>query len=570
MRFIVYELMPNGSLETQLHGPSRGSSLTWDMRMKIALDTARGLEHLHEHCNPPVIHRDLKSSNILLDSAFNAKLSDFGLAVTDAAQNKNNLKLSGTLGYVAPEYLLDGKLTDKSDVYAFGVVLLELLFGRKPVEKLARAQCQSIVTWAMPQLTDRSKLPSIVDPVIRDTMDLKHLYQVAAVAVLCVQPEPSYRPLITDVLHSLIPLVPMELGGTLRIHRKKKKNNSEKLLTQADDQSLEDAEKGVALSPSSFFAKCNSLSTLSLKGFASFIDYKMIEKATKNFDKINILDESGFKLVYKAILDNGTEVAVKKVFCLTKGIQREFENEVKLLSRFHHSNVISSYGYSIENETGFVVYELMHNGSLETQLHGPSRGSQLSWHRRLKIALDIARGLQYLNELCIPPIIHRNLKPSTILLDSNFNAKISDFGMAAVVAGGGGKEGGLSRSLNFLGKTGPIAPESILNGILTDMSDVYAFGVILLELVLGRKALEMSEVSGQECLARGVLTDRHVMPNFVDPVIRGTMSVNHLNQVGVIAYLCLEDEPKYRPLITDILNSLVPLVPVGLGGTLIV
>ncbi|KAL1097820.1 hypothetical protein V6Z11_D05G061800 [Gossypium hirsutum] len=258
----------------------------------------------------------------------------------------------------------------------------------------------------------------------------------------------------------------------------------------------------------------------------------MIEKATKNFDKINILDESGFKLVYKAILDNGTEVAVKKVFCLIKGIQREFENEVKLLSRFHHSNVISSYGYSIENETGFVVYELMHNGSLETQLHGPSRGSQLSWHRRLKIALDIARGLQYLNELCIPPIIHRNLKPSTILLDSNFNAKISDFGMAAVVAGGGGgKEGGLSRSLNFLGKTGPIAPESILNGILTDMSDVYAFGVILLELVLGRKALEMSEVSGQECLvrwARGVLTDRHVMPNVVDPVIRGTIECQTL------------------------------------------
>ncbi|KHG06993.1 hypothetical protein F383_33282 [Gossypium arboreum] len=216
-RFIVYELMENGSLETQLHGPSHGSSLTWHRRMKIALDTARGLEYLHEHCNPPVIHRDLKSSNILLDLDFNAKLSDFGLAVTDAATNKNNLKLSGTLGYLAPEYLLDGKLTDKSDVYAFGVVLLELLLGRKPVEKLAPAQCQSIVTWAMPQLTDRSKLPNIVDPVIRNTMDLKHLYQVAAVAVLCVQPEPSYRPLITDVLHSLIPLVPMELGATLRV-----------------------------------------------------------------------------------------------------------------------------------------------------------------------------------------------------------------------------------------------------------------------------------------------------------------------------------------------------------------
>ncbi|XP_062229408.1 probable receptor-like protein kinase At1g80640 isoform X2 [Phragmites australis] len=215
--YIVYELMEKGSLETQLHGPSHGSALSWHIRMKIALDMARGLEYLHEHCSPPVIHRDLKSSNILLDSEFNAKISDFGLAVTSGNLDKGSMKLSGTLGYVAPEYLLDGKLTEKSDVYAFGVVLLELLMGRKPVEKMSQNQCQSIVTWAMPQLTDRSKLPNIVDPVIRDTMDPKHLYQVAAVAVLCVQSEPSYRPLITDVLHSLVPLVPVELGGTLRV-----------------------------------------------------------------------------------------------------------------------------------------------------------------------------------------------------------------------------------------------------------------------------------------------------------------------------------------------------------------
>ncbi|KAG6791265.1 hypothetical protein POTOM_000378 [Populus tomentosa] len=200
-RFLVYEMMQNGSLESQLHGPTHGSALTWHLRMKIAVDVA---------------------------SLYLIQLSDFGLAVTSGIQSKN-IELSGTLGYVAPEYLLDasiiasakcnvvGKLTDKSDVYAFGVVLLELLIGRKPVEQTSPDQCQSIVSWAMPQFTDRSKLPNIVDPVIKDTMDLKHLYQVAAVAVLCVQQEPSYRPLITDVLHSLIPLVPLELGGSLRL-----------------------------------------------------------------------------------------------------------------------------------------------------------------------------------------------------------------------------------------------------------------------------------------------------------------------------------------------------------------
>ncbi|PNX96854.1 receptor-like protein kinase [Trifolium pratense] len=215
-RFLVYEFMESGSLETQLHGPTRGSSLTWYIRLRIAIDVARALEYLHEHSNPPVVHRDLKSSNVLLDSNFNAKLSDFGLAVASGMQHKN-MKMSGTLGYVAPEYISHGKLTDKSDVYAFGVVLLELLTGRKPMENMSSDQYQSLVSWAMPQLTDRSKLPSLLDPVIQNTMDLKHLYQVAAVAVLCVQAEPSYRPLITDVLHSLIPLVPLELGGSLRV-----------------------------------------------------------------------------------------------------------------------------------------------------------------------------------------------------------------------------------------------------------------------------------------------------------------------------------------------------------------
>ncbi|XP_010537901.1 PREDICTED: probable receptor-like protein kinase At1g80640 [Tarenaya hassleriana] len=214
-RFLLYEMMQNGSLESQLHGPSHGSALTWQLRMKIAVDIARGLEYLHEHCHPPVVHKDLKSSNILLDSEFNAKISDFGRAMTFGTHGKS-LKLSGTMGCGASELPLEGKVTDKTDVYSFGVILLELLLGRKSAENPS-AEHQSFTSWAVPKLSDRANLPNILDPAIKGTMDLKHLYQVAAVAVLCVQSEPSYRPLITDVLHSLIPLLPVELGGSLRI-----------------------------------------------------------------------------------------------------------------------------------------------------------------------------------------------------------------------------------------------------------------------------------------------------------------------------------------------------------------
>ncbi|KAH9294711.1 hypothetical protein KI387_038299, partial [Taxus chinensis] len=177
-RLLVYEFMQNGSLEDQIHGPSHGSALTWSLRLKIALDVARGLEHLHEHCDPSIIHCDLKSSNILLDASYNAKLSDFGLAVTaQGGVDRKNIEVLGTLGYVAPEYLLDGKLTEKSDVYAFGVILLELISGRKPVDKSMPEGCQSLVTWARPQLTDRSKLPSIVHHTIKEMPNMKHLYQ---------------------------------------------------------------------------------------------------------------------------------------------------------------------------------------------------------------------------------------------------------------------------------------------------------------------------------------------------------------------------------------------------------
>lgn len=190
--------------------------MDWETRLKIALDAAKGLEYLHEHVNPPVIHRDFKSSNILLDKNFHAKISDFGLAKLgpEKAGGHVSTRVLGTQGYVAPEYALTGHLTTKSDVYSYGVVLLELLTGRVPVD-MKRPQGEGVlVSWALPQLSDRERVVQIMDPALEGQYSMKEVVQVAAIAAMCVQPEADYRPLMADVVQSLVPLVKLHRSSS--------------------------------------------------------------------------------------------------------------------------------------------------------------------------------------------------------------------------------------------------------------------------------------------------------------------------------------------------------------------
>lgn len=209
-RLLIFEFMPNGSLQQHLHSPhTYPQPLDWGTRLRIALDCARALEFLHEHVIPSIIHRDFKCSNILLDHNFRAKVSDFGLAKTGS--NKINGQIStrvlGTTGYLAPEYASTGKLTTKSDVYSFGVVLLQLITGRVPVDTRRPPGEHVLVSWALPKLTHREKVMEMVDPNLKGQYSQKDIIQIAAIAAVCVQVEPDYRPLMTDIVQSLIPLV---------------------------------------------------------------------------------------------------------------------------------------------------------------------------------------------------------------------------------------------------------------------------------------------------------------------------------------------------------------------------
>ncbi|KAI3727324.1 hypothetical protein L1987_67137 [Smallanthus sonchifolius] len=204
-RCLVYELVPNGSVESHLHGADRITPLNWCARMKIALGAARGLAYLHEDSSPRVIHRDFKSSNILLENDFTPKVSDFGLARTALDGHMHiSTHVMGTFGYLAPEYAMTGHLLVKSDVYSYGVVLLELLTGRKPVDLLQPPGQENLVTWARPLLTNKEALESIIDPnIINSDTSFDSILKVAAIASMCVQPEVSHRPFMGEVVQAL-------------------------------------------------------------------------------------------------------------------------------------------------------------------------------------------------------------------------------------------------------------------------------------------------------------------------------------------------------------------------------
>ncbi|KXG33226.1 receptor-like serine/threonine-protein kinase ALE2 isoform X6 [Sorghum bicolor] len=205
-RCLVYELVPNGSVESHLHGSDKGAArFDWDARLKIALGAARALAYLHEDSSPRVIHRDFKSSNILLEHDFTPKVSDFGLARTALGEGNEHIstRVMGTFGYVAPEYAMTGHLLVKSDVYSYGVVLLELLTGRKPVDMLRPAGQENLVAWAGSLLTSRDGLESIIDPSLGSSIPFDSIAKVAAIASMCVQPEVDQRPFMGEVVQAL-------------------------------------------------------------------------------------------------------------------------------------------------------------------------------------------------------------------------------------------------------------------------------------------------------------------------------------------------------------------------------
>lgn len=205
-RMLVYEYVPNNTLEFHLHGKDR-PPMDWSTRMKIAIGSGKGLAYLHEDCNPKIIHRDIKASNILLDNDFEAKVADFGLAkFSSDTETHVSTRVMGTFGYMAPEYASSGKLTEKSDVFSFGVVLLELITGRKPVDKTRPFVDDSMVEWARPllyQALEHGNFNGLLDPRLESNYNPDEMIRMTACAATCVRHSARLRPRMSQVVRAL-------------------------------------------------------------------------------------------------------------------------------------------------------------------------------------------------------------------------------------------------------------------------------------------------------------------------------------------------------------------------------
>ncbi|KAI8023190.1 Proline-rich receptor-like protein kinase PERK1 [Camellia lanceoleosa] len=205
-RMLVYEFVPNNTMEFHLHGKGR-PTMDWSTRLRIALGSAKGLAYLHEDCHPKIIHRDIKAANILLDFNFEAMVADFGLAKLSSDVNTHiSTRVMGTFGYLAPEYASSGKLTDKSDVFSFGVMLLELITGRPPVNSTQSYADDSLVDWARPLLTralEDGNFDTLVDLRLQRDYKPNEMARMVACAAACVRHSARRRPRMSQVVRAL-------------------------------------------------------------------------------------------------------------------------------------------------------------------------------------------------------------------------------------------------------------------------------------------------------------------------------------------------------------------------------
>ncbi|KAI4330351.1 hypothetical protein MLD38_028648 [Melastoma candidum] len=291
-------------------------------------------------------------------------------------------------------------------------------------------------------------------------------------------------------------------------------------------------------------------------GFNSgMFSYEELAAATGGFSQENLIGQGGFGYVHQGVLQNGKEVAVKSLKAGSGQGEREFQAEVEIISRVHHRHLVSLVGYCISGGQRMLVYEFIPNKTLEYHLYG-SGLVVMDWPTRLRIATGSAKGLAYLHEDCHPKIIHRDIKAANILIDNNFEAMVADFGLAKLSS-----DNYTHVSTRVMGTFGYLAPEYASSGKLTEKSDVFSFGVMLLEIITGRRPVDLTNVMEDSLVdwARPILTkaiEDGEYIELVDPRLENNYNRNELARMVACASAAIRHSAKKRPKMSQIVRAL--------------
>lgn len=285
------------------------------------------------------------------------------------------------------------------------------------------------------------------------------------------------------------------------------------------------------------------------------MDLSSIHAATNNFSKENKLGEGGFGPVYRGVLDGGAEIAVKRLSARSRQGAAEFRNEVELIAKLQHRNLVRLLGCCVERDEKMLIYEYLPNRSLDAFLFDTRKSAQLDWKMRQSIILGIARGLLYLHEDSCLKIIHRDLKASNVLLDNKMNPKISDFGMAKIFE----EEGNEVNTGHVVGTYGYMAPEYAMEGVFSVKSDVFSFGVLILEILSGQRNGAMYLQEHQQTMIQDAwkLWNEDKAAELMDPSLAGSYSKDEAWRCYQAGLLCVQENPELRPTMSNVVLMLI-------------
>ncbi|CAN6466045.1 unnamed protein product [Victoria cruziana] len=292
-----------------------------------------------------------------------------------------------------------------------------------------------------------------------------------------------------------------------------------------------------------------------VKGIRWF-SFNDVKKYTNNFSESNEIGAGGYGKVYKGMLPSGQIVAIKRAQKGSTQGSHEFKTEIELLSRVHHKNLVSLVGFCFDKGEQMLIYEFISNGTLRENLSGRT-GICLDWKRRVKIALDSARGLTYLHELADPPIIHRDVKSTNILLDEDLTAKVADFGLSKLISDTERQH----VSTQVKGTLGYLDPEYYMTQQLTYKSDVYSFGVVMLELITAKPPIESGRYVVREVKAAIDNTKKlYGLEEILDPTIRSKTNPLDFKKFVDLALRCTEELASKRPSMNEVVKEIETLL----------